>query len=42
MRMVARLACGIAALATTIVIWPVAASAAPSDPGPGLVLHTMQ
>jgi hypothetical protein len=40
--MVARLACGIAALATTIVIWPVAASAAPSDPGPGLVLHTMQ
>jgi hypothetical protein len=40
--MVARLACGIAALATTIVMWPVAASAAPSDPGPGLVLHTTQ
>src|SRR5262245_22629175 len=42
MRMLGRLACGIAALATTIVMWPGAASAAPSNPGPGLVLHTTQ
>jgi hypothetical protein len=36
------MASGAAVLALTTVMWPSAASAAPSDNGPGLVLHTYQ